>query len=472
MVNMKKRNGNYWAVEFAGEQVRLCHFRLRGEQVVMQHCETRPVAGFDFGRFRQESSVDGSGDAEILCAVPRSEVFLKPFVVPRSDDLDLFQAAALKLEQSVGELDSTKTLWGYLAGGTADGHRKMQVLAAAVPRAFVEDLLSRHFTDSDRPAVLECAALAALRAHLAFQPQAVGCELVVDCASDGFSLFVVKAGDIESAHFVPSDRPLDAVVTEIRRLILLHGGKRDSVPVERVTCLGGEVAIQLAAQLQVALGIPVATQLGQAPVWIENSEVLPAEWTRDWHRIMGLVALARPGTQAAINFLASEAPRRRPRGLLSGLTQLRTSLLAVTLVALLVAAFFAHRGLTKRREDGMRTVVQKGRQISADLQRLEQGLIILKRYNTERFSLTDLLFEIAEIAPEGITLDTLTLNADGSLAITGRCQSLSQGQEFARKIDESQLFIKAEAPSLRREREAIMFKMTFSLSPKAKRTVK
>jgi len=468
----RKRSGNYWAVEFAGEQVRLCHFRLRGKQVAVHHCETRPVAEFDFGRFRQENPANGSSDAEILCAVPRSEVFLKPFTVPRSEETDFRQMTALKLEQSVGELDPARTLWGYFTGGTPDGKKRIRVLAAAVPRAFIEELLSRHFTNSERPTIVECAALAAVRAHLAFQPQTVHCELVVDCASDGFSFFVLRESEIESVHFVPSDRPLETVVAEIRRLILLHGGKRESAPIESATCLGGQAAEQLVAALQTTMDIPVVSRLGRTPSWVENAENLPADWDREWHRVAGLMALARTGIQAAINFLAAEAPERRALSVMSLFEQLRSPILVMTLVALLGATFLGHRALSKRRVAKMTEIVQKGRQISADLQRHEQALAILKRYSGERFSLTNLLVEIAQIAPTGITLDTLTLNADNSLALTGRCQSYGEVQTFATKLNQSQLFTKAEVPSRRRERDGVTFKMTFSLTPKAKKVVK
>jgi Tfp pilus assembly protein PilN len=469
----KKRNGHYWAVEFAGEQVRLCQFSLHGEQVAVEQCETRPAAGFDFKRFRQESGTNGSVEAVILCAVPRSEVFLKPFVVPRSEEMDLHEVTSLKLEQAIGNLDLATTFWGYLEGGAQDGKKRSQILAAAVSRAYVERILSQHFADSDQPAVMECAALAAVRAYLELRPQATHCELLVDCAADGISVFVVKDGEIESAHFVPSDCSPETAINEIQRLIVLHRGKREQAPIEAITCLGGEMSDHLATAFrQGSLGLPVVNRLGRAPQWITNAEALPADWDRDWHRVVGLIALTRTNAQAAINFLAAQAPRRRARAFLPTLAQLGTPVLALTLVALLGATFLGQRALAKRREVKMTAVVEKGRQISADLQHREQALAILKRYGTERFSLTRLLIELNDVAPPGIVLDTLTLNADGSLTITGRCKSYSEGQEFTRKLNASQSFIKAEAPSLRKEREGIIFKMTFSLSPKVKKVGK
>jgi len=468
---MKKRNGRYWAVELAGEQVRLCRFHVEGEQVVVDECETRPAADFDFERFRQEKAAERSRDARILLAVPRSEVLLKPFVAPRGEQVDLSKITALKLEQALGALDPATTLWGYTEDGTADGGKRARVMAAAISRSYVEDLLARLFKEGDRPAVVECGALAAVRAHRALQPQPLHCEVVVDCAPDGMSLFVIQEGVIESAHFIPGNRPLEAAVNEIRRLIVFLRGKRESTIVEAVTCLGGETAEGLAAELRRELEIPIASRL-EPSCWIASSEALPADWNCQWHRVIGMMQAARNGRYEAINFLALEAPRGRVSPFQPLLEQLGTPFLAVGLVGLMAATFFVNHWLGDRRDGIMDRVIGRSRQITADLQRSEKALLILKKYSTERFSLTKILVEIADIAPPRITLDTLTLNADGSLAITGRCRSYSEGQEFMRKLNASDLFTKAEAPSLRKERDSITFKMTFSLSPKVRKVNK
>jgi Tfp pilus assembly protein PilN len=151
----------------------------------------------------------------------------------------------------------------------------------------------------------------------------------------------------------------------------------------------------------------------------------------------------------------------------------RTPLLVVTLAALLVATFRVHGVLAHRREATMEKVIQRGGQIAGDLQRNRQGLDILKKYSAERFSLMNILVEIANQAPDGVTLDTLTLSADGTMALTGRCRSYVEAQEFTRKMDDSELFGKASAPSLRRDpQQGIIFKMTLALSPKARKAGK
>ena len=468
----KKRNGNYWAVEFAGEEVRLCCFNVHDEQVEVLQCETRPMAEFDFTRFSHENATAKPGDTHVLCAVPRSEVLLKPFIVPRGEGADLHRITALKLEQSLGGLDTNTTLWGFMENGASADGKRAHVLAAAIPRSYVEGLISQHFTNSERPAIVECGALAAVRAHLALRPEPAHSEVVVDCAPEGLSLFVLQGGMVESAHFVPGNRPLETAISEIRRLVLFLRGKQDSATIGSVTCLGGETAERMAAELSHSLDIPVTCQLASRPSWISNAEALPADWDREWHRIVGLIQMVRAGAASAINFLATEAPRLRVNPLVAAVGHLRTPFLALTLAVMLGGTFFAHRALTGRREALMGDVIKRGHEITGNLQRNEQALTILRRYGAERFALTKILFEIANIAPEGVTLDTLTLSADGSMAITGRCQSYGQGQEFTRKLNASDLFYKAEAPSLRRERDGITFKMTFALGPKARKVVK
>jgi len=468
----KKRNGNYWAVEFAGEEVRLCRFNVQGEQVEVLQCEKRPMAEFDFTRFSHENATTRPGEAQILCAVPRSEVLLKPFIIPRGEGADLRRITALKLEQSLGGLDVNTTLWGFMENGAADDNKRAHVLAAAIPRSYVEGLISQHFTNSERPAMVECGALAAVRAHVAQRPEPAHSEVVVDCAPEGLSLFVLKGAMVESAHFVPGNRSLEAAINEIRRLVLFLRGKQDSVAIGAVTCLGGETAERLAAELRRALDIPVTCQLGSRPSWISNPDVLPADWDSDWHRIVGLMQMVRAGVASAINFLATEAPRARVNPLAAVVGHFKTPFLALTLAVLLGATVLAQRTMSGKRGALMGEVIKRGREITGNLQHNEQALTILKRYGAERFALTKIMFEVATIAPEGVTLDTLTLNADGTMAITGRCQSYGQGQEFTRKLNTSDLFHKAEAPSLRRERDGITFKMTFALSPKARKAVK
>jgi len=466
------RNGNYYAVEFAGETVRLCRFRVAGERVAVGECETRPADGFDFSRIRGGGERSRPGGVRVLCAVPRSEVFLKPFTLPRSDGMDIGKVAALKLEQSVAGLDSGETLWGYTETPVENGAKRTAVLAAAISRSYVEGLLERHFPDSERPEVVECGALAAVRAHLAVRARPVRCEVVADCASDGLSLFVLKGGVIESAHFVPADQPLSEAVNEIFRLVLFMRSKREGAEVERVVCLGGPEAGDLVAALRERLEIPVADRIEQAPAWIENAGALPDGWEREWHRVIGLIELARRGGTEAINFVAGERPSVAARPLLPALEQVGTPVLAVAFAALLAVGFFTQRAFSHRRERLMSQVIERGRTIGADLQRSEKVLAILKRYRTERFSLAKVFFELAKLAPPGVTLSSLTLNPDGSVSVTGRCKRYTDGQEFARKLNESGFFTSAVTSSLRRERSGIVFKTTFSLTPTARRTAR
>lgn len=468
----KKQSGQYWAVEFAGDQVRLCGFEVEGERVAVHRCESRPAADFDFAHFRDENGWDRSGSARILCAVPRSEVLLKPFDTVRSEQIDLEKVTALKLEQSLGGLDANATMWGFIENGVTEDGKRAHVLAAAIPRPYVEGLIQKHFPNAGRPQTLECGALSAVRAHVANRQQAPRCELVVDCAPDGFSLFVLHEGVIESAHFIPGNRTFESVAMEIRRLVAFGTTKRDSVPVESVTCLGGDVAQRLSDDLRGAFDIPITARLGTVPQWIQNTDMLPADWVTDWHRVVGLMAIAQAHQPAAINFLAAEAPRRQVHPLVAAVTQLRTPVLAVLLVGLVAGVFLMHGVMARRRDTIMDLVIERGQQITTDLQRNEQALSILKKYGIERFSLMKILTEIAEVAPQGVTLDSLTLNPDGSLTLQGRCQGMSEGQEFVRKLNASPTFVKAEAPSLRKDQRGIAFKMTCSLEPRIRKASK
>ncbi|MCX8036842.1 MAG: PilN domain-containing protein [Candidatus Sumerlaeia bacterium] len=465
---MKKRNGRYWAVELGSDPVRLCRFRVQDEKVTVEEWQTQPAAEFDFGRFCREKTDRRRGET-ILCTVPRSEVLLKPFVGPRGDQVDIRKITALKLEQALGELDENKTLWGYVEDGTTDEGKRTHVMAAAISREYVQSLLERHFPNGERPTYVECGALAGLRAHLALRPHPLACEIVADCAADGTSLFVIMDGIIESAHFVPGNRPVEAVGNEIRRLILYLRGRRESIQVESVVCLGGEAAKELADDLRRTLDIPVVNRLERAAEWVANADALPPDWAESWHRVVGLIRAALSGTGEAINFLAMEAPRRGAQPLLPALAKIQTPVLILLMIGLLLATVFVQRAANHQREAIMDKVIQRARLISADLQHSEQSLAILRRFAADKFPMTRLLVEIAEIAPQGVTLDTLSLNPDGSLSLTGRCKTYTDVQEFTRKVTASDFFVRADAPSSRKDREGVTFKMTFALNPKYKK---
>lgn len=467
-MTLTKRNGSYWAVEFTGDQVRLCCFRALGPRVVVEACETRPAEAFDFAGFCQEHKAHGSSEAVILCAVPRSEVLLKPFTLPRSGGVDLRKVTALKLEQSVSGLDPKSTLWGYMEDGAESAARHTHVLAAAISRGYVDTLMGRHFANGEHPALVECAALSAVRAHQSLSAERLRCELVVDCAPDGFSIFVLKEGVVDSAHLVPAGRPIEAVVAEIRRLILFLRGKRDGTPVEAVSCLG-ESAGPLAAALQEHVDLPVACGLVRPPQWIDNVQSLPEDWERDWHRVIGLIELVRSDDAAAINFLGEVGPGRAARAMLPALERFRTSLLAGALAVMLACAVFGQRMLSHRRETLKARIVNLAGKVTADLQRQEQARTTLNRYRSERLAMSHLFFELAELAPSGITLSTLTINPDGRVDVTGRCRRMAEADEFARKLNESSLFTAAETPSRRRERDRFVFKIAFKLTPASRR---
>ncbi|MBM3334825.1 PilN domain-containing protein [Candidatus Sumerlaeota bacterium] len=463
----------YWAVEFTGEQVRLCCFRAHGSHVEIKQCQTRPVEGFDFAEFRAESGVDRSGDAEILCAVPRSEVLLKPFVVPRSDKIDLHRVASLKLEQLLAGLDWGATLWGYAEDGQDADGKHTRVVAATVSRSYVEGLIGQYFGNAEQPVFVECAALAALRAYRACRTETARCELVADCAPEGASVFLLIGGTVESAHFIPAHRSLEVAVNEICRLALPVHGKRDEVPVEVVTCLGGEMAERLADELRNTLTVPIHVGLERPASWIADPSALPREWNVEWHRIAGLIEVALAGGDRAINFVASAAPRQRTGLVRTVVGQVRATALIFSFVGLVAASFFVHRAIAEHRENVMDQVIERGQGITADLFHKEQALKILTAYRDHRYELTKILFSLAlELAPQGVTLDSLTLNSDGSIGIMGRCRSYAEGQEFVRKLNDSKLFTKAQLPTQRRDRDFVTFKLQCSLTPAARKSSK
>jgi hypothetical protein len=399
-------------------------------------------------------------------------VLIHPFKIPRSRDVDLRRVASLKVEQSVGDLDAGKTLWGFVEHKSADTNARMNILAAAVSREYIDDVLGRHFGDADRPVLVECAALAALRAHLALRSSVLGGEIVIDCAPDVISIFVLRNGAIESAHVVPANRPFDAVVNEIRRLMIFLQSKRRGASVEAVTCLGGAVAERLAAQLGRMFTVPVAACLAQPPAWIEPTDALPEDWTREWHRVIGLIELVRDADQTGINFLAGAARQRRLEPLLPALEKIRTAALAMALAGLLVGAVLIQRVTAERRETLVTRVIERGRDVAPELQRNQQVLSILRQYNAERYALSEVLFAFAESTPNGIVFDSLTMNPDGTISVVGTCKRYIDGQEFARQLNESDLFTLAQTVSLRREKDKVVFKTTFRLTPTARRIAK
>jgi hypothetical protein len=457
------KNGQHWAIEFAGDTVRLCRFRVAGERVAVEECATYTADDFS------SEQVGGRSDASILCAVPRSEVLLKPFVLPRGGGVDMSKVAGLKLEQSVAGADFDTMLWGCVEEKPPGGDERSHVLAAAISQEFVNGLLERHFPDSQRPAVVECSALSAVRAHVADRDAPAACEILIDCAHDGLSVFVLRGGTIDSTHLLSAGQPLEAAVNEIQRLILFLRGRRGSAPVEAVTCLGGERAQQLAKALRALIDIPVGDAIERTPAWLEGSEVLPADWASAWHRIQGLIELARSEDAATINFLAKAAPRRATRSLVPALDQLGTPALALVLVALLVASVLGQRALAQRRDALMTRVINRGRALGTELERREQSLAILKRYDKERYSLVEVFAELYECVPKTIKLNNLTMLPDGKFSVTGYCKKLPEPQEFAHHLNESEIFHQATTTSERVEGKKVTFKTTFSLRQKPKR---
>jgi hypothetical protein len=513
MMTGKKRDQQFWAIEFAGEQVRLCRFDVHGERVAVKLCETRPSRDFDFPAFEAQAA-DDHGETRILCTVPRNEVMIKPFVVPRGEGIDLRKVTALKLEQSIANLESGATLWGLVDMGAPE-EKRAHVLTAAVSREYIDGLVGTHFTNEERPATIECAALAALRAHQAGEKTPLACELFIDCAPDGISVFLLKGGLVDSTHFIAASRTLEEAFGEIRRLVLFMrrgeaqsgrsgpGGPgglsglsgqsgssglsglpqthtastastaSTSSPFQAITCLGGSSADQLALMLREALGLPVADRLEGARRHIDRNDSLPADWETSWHRIVGLIELAREGGPArAINFVAFEGPKRKTRTRVPGLERISTTALAIVFVGLLAATFFVNRSFNRTREGLMQKVIVKSNAISGELQRNEQTLARLKRYQAEKYSVAAIIFKLAEVAPGNITLDQLALLPKGPSNLMGRCPQFSEGQELARKMNESNLFAQAATSSLRKERDRVVFKTTFVLTAEARRSKK
>lgn len=467
-MNGKKRNGTCWAVEFDGDRVRLCGFTVQDERAFVKHCEVVPAEEFKFHEMCGDSSGQNGGEVKILCAVPRSEVFLKPFAFPRTEGVDIRRIAALKLEQSVADLDPSTTLWGMSEERLPGESRKVRVLAATIARRYVDEMLDAHFAD-ERPGLVECGALAAARAHLAGRAEPAACELLVDCSADGLSVFVLRHGVVDVAHFVPADRPLRIALSQIRRVILALSGDASDSPIEAVTCMGGGQAKELAAALQPTLDIPVRDRIESVPGIVDGGAGLPPDWTQNWHRVIGLILSVTGDRFSPINLLAVKKPRRHVSLAIPGIEGIRTSVLVVTLLALVVGAFVVKRFISNRREVLMSKVIAVGREVTSDLESQEKAVQRLKAYKARRFSLFRVLAELHELAPPGITLDNLTINPDGSMSVTARGKKLSEGQEFASKLNESEFFESAETPSQRRDGKQAVFKTTFKLTSLARR---
>jgi hypothetical protein len=464
----KKKNGHYWAIEFCGERVRVCRFRAEEDDVEIKRCVMLPVEDFHLSKYAESAGIEWEPDDPVLCAVPRSEVLLKPFVIPKSGDADVRNVALLKLEQSVSDLNPETTLWGFMEQPDPENPRRVQVLAGTISRAYIGDLQEKHFAGGFLPALVECGALSAVRAHLAEREEPVGCELLVDGAPDGLSIFMLQKGVIELAHFVPSGRPTRMALTEIRRVILTRSGEGEAV--ERVVCLGGKAAEEIAGSLRESLSIPVIEQLegtiGGTPA---DSEVLPEDWGHHWHRVAGLVEYARTEKPRAINFVGAQKRRRLPKVEIPGVEGMRTSVLVLSLVALLVAGFLVHRAVAARHDALVNRVIAMGRKATADLEVQTETLERLKRFRAEQYSLKSVLFELHERVPDGVTLDSLSMNADGTFSITGRGKNLNDGQEVAARLNESEFFESADTISNRKDGKQFIFKTNFKLTARGKR---
>jgi Tfp pilus assembly PilM family ATPase len=325
------------ALEWNGREIRIAMASGRDRQVVIEHAFSVPwnAEGNDLDKPEQriaeqitkELSARGISCKDVLVAVGRTSIELRPLQLPPAPEADLPDMVQFQAAREFNELNDQWRLDFVPIDEAPDGTRT--VLAAAIAPAMIqqiETVCQKAELNIRRLLLRPCEAAALLVAgSKAVAPEQL--QLLVDLLADEADLTAVingKAVFLRTTRFSGDPPPVAALLAEIRLTMAAVQNQVSDRKVESIVLCGGDAMhTDLARRIETELGMSVQLfdPFGAVELSPALKKALPPHSGR-YAPLLGILMAEFRQTSHAIDFLhprrRPEAPSRRKRWIIAG----------------------------------------------------------------------------------------------------------------------------------------------------------
>ncbi len=413
----------------------------------------------------------------VCCAIGSRGVLLRPVSLPVTAPAELSRLLQLKIESEL-PLPPEALAWGWLtlpnAGPTDAATPRQEVLVAAVKKEVIEEYAAI-LGPVDPDPMFTVAALA----RMALVPIDQRAFAVLDIGPTQSELTLMEAGVPPSVQLLPwgENRWLDSLssrlgqtrdeaVATLASLPNRDGTDRndamDAALEEAVSALA-EILPKTARDRPLWIsGPPVLAQLlagrlgGTHPVGVLPVPIHPGQTAATLGSELSLVS--RPGRKPLSLLLLQIKHTDSPDRAVRAFPRRQVAIAAALLVGVL--AFPYIEALLFQPRLARRLAGLKGN--DTQFATIDRELSFLRYLELNQSPHLDAAFVIAQAAPQGVRLNSLSMNRHGEISLSGFLQNLAQVGDFRLKLINSGFFstIVVEDQSPTPDRQRINFRIT------------
>lgn len=426
--------------------------------------------------------------ARVFAAIGSRGVLLRPMSLPASAPREVAGLLQLKIE---GEfpLPPEALAWGWsplrVPATTGSGPARQEMLVAAVKKEVIEEYLAL-LAPVDPDPIFTLAALA----RAASVPLDQRAFAILDIGLVHSELTVVEDGNPPSVQLLPwgENRLRDSLAGRLSQ-------DRDEAAAAWATLLARprpasadapEAALKEVIQ---ALGSALPAAAQDRPLWISGPPGLPQVLVACWKGSQPTRAIpvsVHPGHTAAtaglekslapaaggspppllsLRIKQAEGPGPSTRSFPRRQVALAAGLLLLVLLFPYLEALFLQPRLARR--------VATMKAGNTNFAIIDRELAFLRHLELNQAPHLDAAFVVAQAAPQGARINTLSVNRNGEIALNGFLQNLTQVGDFRLKLIQSGFFssIVVEDQTPTPDRQRINFRITGRWKPAAEREV-
>ena len=455
-------------VEVSDQAIRLLEGGAEREGFRATSCAEVPIPeGMDFSDTAQRNALRDRLRQAVResCHVRDATVVLseglasvRTMTVPAAARASLRSIVELRVEAEM-PIPLEQAAWGYCTWQDGRATGEVSVLLAVARAGEVRRRLSLLADAGLRPRQLRVGVLAlreAYRRSAAYA--AAGSVCLLSLGPDAATVAFLEDDRLRWCRYLRAgagEAPWPALCRELRESIRYFTAERGGAPPQKLVAFGaGSRTPEFGRALADALGLEVSAAPAIAGFSLDAAEGGP-ETAADWAAAIGALLERLSEDDSGIDLLPSLA--RRPRRS-EAERAARRSMAALALGIVLALALVANSLWMKAARLAM-----VGRALDEATARqpssapLERELSAASTVARERMPWLDVLREISQLAPPGVTLKHAALQKDTAIDLRGTAPDYQSVEQLARKLNGAQWLQRAAPTQMREAKGGVEF---------------
>ena len=358
----------------------------------------------------------------------------------------------------------SEAMWAWMRLDESTREGSAPVLCLEMPAEDVSGPEKELAAAGRAPEFVDCREAAL--AHLALTGRSDDTVAVAAIEEGRATVVVVRHGKLHYARTLahaPGDADRDdaglrSLAREINQTLQHYALTRDVAGPQQVLLTGNGKNIEVVEQaLADTAGLSVRAAALPDNMKIHDERAEPDKIAAEFGSCLGAFLAAHrrvTGGKVAAPSLRSRAAQPRKR-MVSG----RVALIGLT-VLLIVGCVWAAFGARKARLRAAERAVENSGSLLRRIEVLEEETEILQRENQQKIMVLDSLRAMSEALPKGIDISDLTIDANGSVTLVGRAQSIEVASRGATALSDSKEFAGARLERTSTDKGKVTFRIT------------